>query len=713
MSVQQAAEAQVPGEGRGESSSTATSPAPFWVFLVGGATAVVVYVFLGRGVVSSSLYVAIGLGSAAAVLVGTRRMKPDHPGAWVLIAAGLGMSAVADLVWEIYEFALRIQPQGSIADIFYLAYYPLIAAGILLMTRARTKVPGRETLIDTGIFAAGIGFVVWLMVMRPGFALPDISAFGVFATLASPLMDLLLVAVVFRFLFVPGSRVPATWLLISGLSLALVGDELYAMTDLGHVLDPLWLVGYLLVAAAALHPSMATLTRVAGVSSDTQLGGLRRILLILALVAAIAVLIPIAPGEITVANIVFVCLFALVVLARFASLGRRADRMLLAQRRSEASLREAESKYRSLVEQLPAATFTFTEVTDTNGEYNYRSTYVSPQVEDIFGVSIEGWMNNPTLWRAKIHPDDQERVFAVVDDATGVGESYRIEYRVIPRPGELRWVREDSRKVRDSAGRPLNWQGIAYDITEEKSAELANNARVAAESANEAKSRFLSRVSHEFRTPLNAILGFGQLLELDHLSAEQTQSVAQIMASGRHLLELVDEIFELSRLESGQHAASLQPVALHPLIAGVVEAMAPLAATREIELRAAPTTSKETWVLADRRAMREVCLCLVSNAILYNRTNGWVDIRWRASEEGVLLLEVCDNGAGIPEEHLPLLWQPFERLNGDASPTTPGMGLGLSLARKRMEAMGGSLEVGSRIGEGTTFSVRLALADHA
>jgi signal transduction histidine kinase/ActR/RegA family two-component response regulator len=254
-------------------------------------------------------------------------------------------------------------------------------------------------------------------------------------------------------------------------------------------------------------------------------------------------------------------------------------------------------------------------------------------------------------------------------------------------------------------------RGYALAAVETRTAEL-REARALAEDANQAKSEFLSRMSHELRTPLNAVLGFGQVLELDGLDADQQESVDHIMKGGRHLLGLVDEILDISRIESGTMTISVEPVEVASALGDVLRLVGPLAAESGIELTSELPPADEAYVLADRLRLRQVLLNLLSNGVKYNHAGGWVRVTVAPVADHRLEIRVTDSGHGIPEDKLALLFTPFERLGAELG-HIEGTGLGLALSKGLVERMGGSIRAENSVDGGATFAVALQQVDSA
>jgi PAS domain S-box-containing protein len=340
--------------------------------------------------------------------------------------------------------------------------------------------------------------------------------------------------------------------------------------------------------------------------------------------------------------------------------------------------------------------------------------YMNPSFLRIFGFDRNG--RTPTLLdvRATIHRDDQGAAAAASAEAD-LGKSSQTEMRIPQSDGTIRWFTATNDRVPVTDGGVPRVATTLTDISGRKNAETiaqnaqveAHDARVEAERANAAKTVFLSRMSHELRTPLNAILGFGKLLEMDELSAEHRDSITHIVRAGEHLLELIDEVLDISQMEHGKMRLSLEPVLVSDVTDEAVGMINPLAGRRGIHIL---VDAPETFVRADRQRFKQVVVNLLANAVKYNRDGGEVRIYGEKRDTGRFRLTVSDTGIGIANTDLDRLFQPFERLSADQS-HVEGTGLGLALTKQLMSAMDGEIGVSSRVGEGSSFWVELSTTD--
>jgi PAS domain S-box-containing protein len=252
---------------------------------------------------------------------------------------------------------------------------------------------------------------------------------------------------------------------------------------------------------------------------------------------------------------------------------------------------------------------------------------------------------------------------------------------------------------------------VAHDVTDRARIEKAlREAKEEADRANHAKSDFLSRMSHELRTPLNSILGFGQLLDRQSPTEAQRTRIRYILGAGRHLLNLINEVLDISRIEAGTLQLSLEPVCIEEAIGEALDLMRPLAAERSITLAANGSLDGTSYVLADRQRLKQVLLNLLSNAVKYSALEGNVTISFAVSGTRFARISVRDTGAGIPVDKLARLFTPFDRLGAEQSPVE-GTGLGLSLCQRLVQAMHGTIGVSSTLGNGSTFWLELPRAE--
>lgn len=248
--------------------------------------------------------------------------------------------------------------------------------------------------------------------------------------------------------------------------------------------------------------------------------------------------------------------------------------------------------------------------------------------------------------------------------------------------------------------------GVTRDITSRKLEEKAVlDARAEAERANQAKSDFLSSMSHELRTPMNAILGFAQMLEYDtRLDADQQDNVHEILKGGRHLLELINEVLDLSKIEAGHVDLSLEPIDISCVANECTGLIEPLMLQKQITLY--QDVPPRTAVRADRVRFKQALLNLLSNAVKYNRDSGQIHLNVKPSNGQYQRITVTDTGLGIPPDRIEKLFQPFQRLGAEHS-EIEGTGIGLTITRHLVELMGGNVGVDSQVGVGTTFWIEL------
>jgi PAS domain S-box-containing protein len=387
---------------------------------------------------------------------------------------------------------------------------------------------------------------------------------------------------------------------------------------------------------------------------------------------------------------------------------------------AEQALRRSEEQFKTLADTVPQHVWTATpqgtiDYVNRNGLRDYQRTLEQ--------LAAEGWLE-------LLHPDDVSRAREIWGNSLATGEPYNTEFRIFHAADQTyHWYIVRALPLLDDNNNISKWFGSSTDITERKRMEEAlrqsnevlearveertHELRLAkedAERANQAKTEFLSRMSHELRTPLNAILGFGQLLEMpgNNLTPRQQKGVTQITSAGHHLLELINEILDISRLEAGRIAVSLEPVALSQVLLECLDLVSPLSQDQNIKLQYVPfvptADDANQFVQADRQRLKQVLLNLLSNAIKYNRQGGTVTVTSQMLNDGAVRISITDTGWGLTAEQIQKLFVPFERLNAFQS-NIEGTGLGLAVSKHLVKIMGGQIGVESQLGKGSTFFV--------
>lgn len=366
------------------------------------------------------------------------------------------------------------------------------------------------------------------------------------------------------------------------------------------------------------------------------------------------------------------------------------NRMLARIQSQDSALRKAEEKYRLIFEGAIEGMFQTTP--------DGKCLSANPALARMYGYdSPEELMTISDIGQILYVDSERRNEFKRLIEAKGFVELF--EYESYRKDRSKIWLCVNARAVRDATGAILYYEGTVEDITQRKRVEEV-------ERANKAKSEFLSRVSHELRTPLNAIIGFGQLLERQNPTETQRTRIHHILNAGKHLLGLINEVLDISRIESGRMQLSLEPVCAADALTEALDLMRPLAAERSIQLSTPASFDNSVFVLADRQRLKQVLLNLLTNAVKYTPVSGTVSVSHNANGDENVRIVVHDTGPGIPNGKLERLFTPFERLGAEQS-TVEGTGLGLALSQRLMQAMGGAIGVESTAGKGSIFWLEL------
>ena len=310
------------------------------------------------------------------------------------------------------------------------------------------------------------------------------------------------------------------------------------------------------------------------------------------------------------------------------------------------------------------------------------------------------------------HPQDVVPSRAHLESVlAGRQEGFQTEKRYVRPDGQVVWAAINVVLLREEDGEPRELVAVIEDISERQRMQEAMSSARAAERASKAKTEFLSRMSHELRTPLNAMLGFAQLLRVDPrhpLHDDQRTKVAHIERAGAHLLAMLTDVLDLSRIEAGSLPMSIEPLAVNDVIEAALAMTSTQATDAGVQLLATPPENG-LHVRADQLRLRQVLVNLLSNAIKYNRRSGQVLVEALGLDDEVVI-SVNDTGRGMDAQQLAHLFEPFNRLGAERTPVE-GTGIGLVIVKRLVELMQGRIEVSSQPGEGTRFRVWLPRAE--
>lgn len=366
---------------------------------------------------------------------------------------------------------------------------------------------------------------------------------------------------------------------------------------------------------------------------------------------------------------------------------------------AERAIRASEARYRLLAR----------SVTDIIGRIGLDGVrrFCSEATRDSLGTPPAELIGRPLVER--VHPDDRDDLSAGLAQLTPDRPTLKTTYRLRHADGRWIWIEAAVRLVTDDWGAPQDYVSVERDVTARKimEAEL-QDARHAAESASRSKTEFLASLSHELRTPMNAVIGFADLIARESEgpvgTAHYRDFAVNIRDSGQHLLELINEILDHVRADSGQLVLDDEPVDLDAAATFAIRLLTPRAARAGIALHATVDPAAR-HMRGDERRIRQILLNLLSNAVKYTPSGGSVSLTAAPAPDGGLLLEVRDNGVGIPEQDLGRVLLAYARVASPENRQTEGAGLGLPLTRRLVELHGGTLTLASRVGQGTTVTI--------
>ena len=337
-----------------------------------------------------------------------------------------------------------------------------------------------------------------------------------------------------------------------------------------------------------------------------------------------------------------------------------------------------------------------------------RLDFISDHVEGLLGYSREEWLNTPNFWRQVVHPDDQERAAREAHDIFTSGTTGTSEFRWVTRDGRIIWVEAQSRVVLDDQGRPVGMRGVTMDITARKRLEQEGQHLLAqAQRLNRIKDEFLATLSHELRTPINAVLGWAQMLQKGVVTGPRaTQALEAIERNGMAQTRLIEELLDVSRIVTGKFRLEIEAFDIAATVRTAVEGVRPAATAKEITvLLEGANTPLE--LRGDPHRIQQAIWNVLANAVKFTPSRGSVTVTAaRTSKE--VHITVSDTGEGITADILPYVFDRFRQADSSASRAHSGLGLGLAIVRHIVELHGGRVNASSDgANQGATF--RLAL----
>jgi signal transduction histidine kinase len=532
------------------------------------------------------LYVLVGASAVVAIVAGVSANRPRSRAPWYLLAAGQACFVIGDLLWDVLAHVLNTSPFPSVADVLYLAGYPLMAAGLALLVRERDPHGDHASLIDALMVTAGLAIVVWVFWIDRYAGDATLSRPAIVMSIAYPVMDLLLIGFLARLTLTPGPRsisyrlLAASLFLTLGADVAFTGLEFAGAYNGRNLIDIGWLLSYIALGAAALHPTMTALAKPAArplVSSKAWR---------LALLAGASLVVP--------------------------------------------------------------------------GVFAAQALGAKPV--DSVALSI-----------------GSAAIFLLV---------------LVRMAGLLRQVELDAEQLR----RQGDIQASALDREHQVVWELQR--------LNRLKGDFVAMVSHELRSPLTAIIGYAKTLRLPHVSEDpmlRAESLQILERQGERLLRMVENLLTASQLENRAIPFSVAPVKVGELFREVTEDLASRNGRVSVAL-----PDEELIVATDRQLLGRVLTNLLDNALKYSASGSQCEIGARRLNEDIQLW-VGDSGIGIDPDEIDRIFDRFYQVDSARGLSNTGVGLGLSLVRDILGELGGSIEVTSEPGRGSTFLVTLPL----
>ena len=665
----------------------------------------------------ASLVAAINCYSVAG------RLEAHLKRAWKLFGHACFSWFLGMLIWNCLELAQQVEtPFPALSDLGFLGFAPLFMWGLIYLHAEVPSLPFTLLQLSKLSIIVFCIILIHLVVFQQPIQDAQQSTLYLITAIAYPVLYMsLFVQTGFNAgLYARGEIRRITLMLSLAVGVIAITNTFYSLALLGksyavgNILDIFWIIGFALIYLAADYQLKLA------ESSDVYLHHyhpplmnvmLERFFAPAAMLATLVIVYVFQDNldEIDSDYFYLAGLLLIILLTMRELTNKRMENQLTE------SIRSSESELRSILDNMQDTYYR----TDANG----LITRVSPSIKALLGFEAEEILGT-SLGDRYVELDGRDKFLQTLSASGGELRSYRAPLR--RKDDSIVWVSTNARFIKGRDGTILGLEGTTRDVSELKEAEeLLINARnelehrveertseleksrQVAEEASRAKSEFLSRMSHEFRTPMNAILGFSQLLDLDPEIKDEIQKecIKEVLDSGHHLLELINDVLDLSRIESGRTTINTEAVSLALVIKRCLSMLQPIAEKQNVVL-VNQAESTPLLALADKIRLRQVLLNLLGNAIKYNRQNGSVIVECSRPEKGRLRIKITDTGIGIPGDKIDQLFVPFERLGAEGS-GIEGTGIGLTIAQRLIELMNGEIVLQETSSEGSQFYIDL------